>query len=113
MHELSLIANIIDIVREEMPRHNLKKIQRITLRIGEMRQVVPEALHFGFECLSKDTPLEGAELKIENVPLTGFCNQCNKKSAITDWFQACPVCQTGALEIVSGKELEIAEFEGE
>ena len=95
-----------------MPKHNIKKVESISLRIGEMRQVVPEALHFGFECVSKNTPVEGAELIIENVPIRGLCFHCNNEFILKNWLQNCPKCENNSVEIISGKELEIKEFEG-
>ncbi len=112
MHEFSIIENIIEIVLQEMPKHNLKKVETVSLRIGEMRQVVPEAMHFGFECISKNTPLEGAQLNIENVPITGRCSKCGHELQLNSWLENCPQCQHSKIDIISGKELEIAEFEG-
>lgn len=112
MHELSLVENIIEIILAEMLKHNLTKIESISLRIGEMRQVVPDAMHFGFECLSKDTPLEGAKLNIEHIPTKAHCNHCNQDFIVENWLASCPSCHSNDIEIISGKELEIAEFEG-
>ncbi len=112
MHELSLIENIIDIILEEMPKHNLTRIESISLKVGQMRQVVPEALLFGFECLSKDTPLEGAELIMENIAIKGRCDHCEEDIILENWFDPCPGCGAMHLPIVAGKELEIVEFEG-
>jgi len=112
MHELSIIENIVEIILKELPKHNISKVTSISLRIGEMRQIVPEALHFGFECISKNTPAEGAELIIENVPIKGYCHQCTKNFILKNWLQGCPSCFNNSVEIVSGKELEIKEFEG-
>ncbi|MBD3289873.1 hydrogenase maturation nickel metallochaperone HypA [candidate division KSB1 bacterium] len=112
MHELSIIESIIDIILSEMPKHNMKTVDKISLRIGEMRQVVPEALHFGFDCLSANTPLEGAELFIESVPIKGRCKACESEFRLGTLYQECEKCNSTEVEIVSGKELEIAEFEG-
>ena len=112
MHELSIVESIIDIILSEMPKHGIKRVERISLRIGEMRQVVPEALHFGFDCLSANTPLEGAELFIENVPVTGRCKACHSEFRLGNWLQGCTECDSSNVEIITGKELEIAEFEG-
>lgn len=112
MHELSIIENIVEIILTELPKHCIKKVESISLRIGEMRQVVPEALQFGFEFVSKNTPLEGAELIIENVPIKGHCCNCNHKFILKNWLENCPRCQESKIEIISGKELEIKEFEG-
>ena len=72
MHEVSLIQSINEAVMAEMPKHNITKIESITLRIGEMRQVIPDTLIFAFEILSKDTPLEGAKLIVENIPTKSY-----------------------------------------
>jgi len=112
MHELSIVQNIIEIVLAELPKHNLTKVESISLRIGEMRQVVPDALYFGFECLSKNTPLEGAEVKIENIPIKGKCRHCQHEFILENWLESCKKCGENHVEIISGKELEIAEFEG-
>ncbi len=112
MHELSIIENIIEIILAEMPKHNLTRVDSISLKIGEMRQVVPDALHFGFACLSKDTPLEGAELNIKNIPTKGKCKQCGQEFYLKNWLENCSDCNGSDIEIVSGKELKIVEFEG-
>ena len=113
MHEISLIKNIIEIVMAEMPEHNITRIETITLRIGEMRQVVPGALLFGFDILSSGTSLEGAKIIIENVPIAGHCNKCGQNFVIeNEWFSHCPECKKSDYDIISGKELEIVEFEG-
>jgi len=112
MHELSIVANIIDIIETELNKNNLTRVESISLRIGEMRQVVPDALYFGFECLSKDTPLEGAEIKIETIPIKGKCRKCLHEFILENWLENCPTCGENQIEIISGKELEIAEFEG-
>jgi len=112
MHELSIAQGIIDIVLAEMSKHNLTRVERISLKIGELRQVLPVALSFGFECLSKDTPLEGADLVIESIPLKGRCTQCGHETLLKNWFESCSRCQANQMTIIAGKELEIADFEG-
>ena len=112
MHELSIIQSIIDIVLKDISKREVSKVERISLRIGEMRQVVPEALQFSFECLSKNTPVEGARLDIEHVPLRGRCRSCQHEYVLTNWFEGCPECGNTKIDIVAGKELEIVEYEG-
>lgn len=112
MHEISLIESIIEIIIAEMPEHNVTRIESIALRIGEMRQVIPETLHFGFDILSKDTPVEGAKLIIESVPIKGRCRTCGQEFVIENYLNNCPKCEGIDNEIISGKELEIAGFEG-
>ncbi|MCU0645720.1 MAG: hydrogenase maturation nickel metallochaperone HypA [bacterium] len=112
MHELSIVQNIIGIIQSELSKHNITRVKSISLRIGRMRQVVPDALFFAFECLSKDTPLEGAEVKIEDIPIKGRCRNCHHEFILENWQENCASCGENQMDIISGKELEIAEFEG-
>ncbi|MBD3184365.1 hydrogenase maturation nickel metallochaperone HypA [Candidatus Poribacteria bacterium] len=113
MHEVSLADNIIKIIKAEMEKHGIEKVQSITLQAGEMHHVEPEALRFGFKILSQDTPLEGAELIINKVPTKAKCKACGHIFQVNDWMDNCPECEGVEIEIVSGRELEILEFEGE
>jgi len=112
MHELSIVESIIDIVLAEMLKNHISKVESISLKIGEMRQVVPDALYFSFECLRKNTPLADAKLKIENIPIKGRCHQCHHEFILKNWLDNCQNCGANQIEIISGKELEIAELEG-
>jgi len=112
MHEIALVESIINIVLGEIPKYNITKVSSIALKIGAMRLVVPEALRFGFELMSQNTPLEGAEIVIENILTTGRCKNCGHLFPIDDWFDNCPKCEKMDVEIISGKEMEIINFEG-
>lgn len=111
MHELSIAQNIITIIQSELPKYNFSKVQFISLRIGVMRQIVPDALFFAFECLAKDTPLEGAAIKIETIPIKGRCRSCHHEFILDNWQAKCTSCGDNQIEIIGGKELEIVAFE--
>jgi len=112
MHELSIAQSIIDIVAAEMSKNRLSRVEAITLRIGEMTQIMPDALVFGFECLSRQTVLEGAGLIIESVPARGYCTRCAREFEVKDWHFSCPLCGQGTVDIVSGRELDVVSIEG-
>jgi hydrogenase nickel incorporation protein HypA/HybF len=112
MHELSLARDIIEIIRDDQIKMGLTKVDTVTLKIGHMTQVIPERLRFGFECLSEETSLEGAELVIESVPSSGRCMTCGKDFRINHWTFVCPVCSSTDISILSGREFEISEYGG-
>jgi hydrogenase nickel incorporation protein HypA/HybF len=112
LHETAIAENIIDIVTSEMSKHGLTKVQSIKLRIGEMSHVMPDALIFGFDVMSKGTPLEDAKLIIESLATKGLCKKCETEFIIKDMLDVCPKCENPYFEIISGKELEITEFDG-
>ena len=64
MHELSIAQAIVDTAL----RHAAgRKVTVVDVRIGRLRQVVPDSLAFYFEIVARDTDVEGADLRIEHV----------------------------------------------
>jgi hydrogenase nickel incorporation protein HypA/HybF len=113
MHELALAQSILDIVQQEMTRHQASRANVIRLEVGEFTAVVPESLSFCFEVITKGTPLEGVKLEINPVPLTGRCQGCGEEFKIRDYNFACPRCAAREIETIAGKELLIKEIEAE
>jgi hydrogenase nickel incorporation protein HypA/HybF len=111
MHELSIAQNIVNIVLEQMKVHSLSKIENVMLKVGTLRGVSVESLMFCFDVAVKETPMEGAKLVIETVPIRGRCITCNQEFTIEHWLDDCPFCSSHTVEITSGKELEIAGIE--
>jgi hydrogenase nickel incorporation protein HypA/HybF len=79
MHEMSITLSMIDIVTEEMEKRGVERLERLKIRVGELTAVEPQSLLFCFDVCTKDTPLEGAVLDIEEVPLMGTCMDCNEE----------------------------------
>jgi hydrogenase nickel incorporation protein HypA/HybF len=113
MHEMAIAQSIMDIVQQEMARHRVSRVSVIRLVVGEFTAVVPDSLTFCFELITKDTPLEGVKVALEQVPLTGRCKACGKEFAIVEYRFICPACRSGEVETVGGKELFIKEIEAE
>jgi hydrogenase nickel incorporation protein HypA/HybF len=113
MHELSVAQEIIRIVQDEMETHHLTRVNAINVRVGVLSGLNPDALSFGFEASVVDTPLEGARLVIESIPLRGTCRTCGKESDFEDIIIICPHCGSGDVALRQGEELEIASLEGE
>lgn len=111
MHELSLAASIAEIAH----RHARgRKVTRVHVAVGHLRQAVPSALAFGFELVTMGTVLEGAALQVRGVPLGGRCRLCSQEVEPETWPLACPVCSSFELAITGGEELyvEALEIEG-
>jgi len=108
MHELSLASSIADIVR----RHARgRRVTRVEVVVGHLRQAAPSALSFGFELVTMGTPLEGAQLQIRQVPVRGCCRICGEEVEPEAWPLACPVCSSFELAITGGEELYVEALE--
>jgi hydrogenase nickel incorporation protein HypA/HybF len=68
-------------------------------------------LRFCFEIAAKDTPLEGAELKIDEIPVVAHCNDCGFEWTIEEPVFTCKHCTSGSIELLSGRELDIESIE--
>ena len=113
MHEFSIVSNLFSIIEDLITEHDLKKVSKVTLEIGKMRQVVPVAMKMAFDAISEGTPVEGATLEMNFVPITMECRACNHKFQVEENVYLCPQCQSPQLELVEGQELIIKNIEGE
>lgn len=113
MHELRIAREIICMVQAEMTRLNLKKVEKVNMRIGALSGIDSEALSFGFEASVADTSLDGARLVIKQVPIKGRCRACEKESEVLDFIFVCPHCTATDMEIIEGEELDIDSLIGE
>ncbi len=65
MHELSIAEELLQIIIKKASQLGIGKIEQINLKIGEFSGILPDALVFAFEMLSKDTITDGARIEIE------------------------------------------------
>jgi hydrogenase nickel incorporation protein HypA/HybF len=111
MHELSIAQSLLEIIEHEALPYRGARVTTVTLRIGKLSGVMPDALRFGFEALSKGGIAEGASLMIEEVPVMIYCHQCGGKNTTDNPFLLCPRCNGTEVEMIAGRELEIKEME--
>jgi hydrogenase nickel incorporation protein HypA/HybF len=110
MHEMSIAQSLVDLLREEMEKAGARKLRSVRLEIGRMSAIVPDALAFGFEVVTADTDMEGAELIMETVPLRGACRACDAEFEIENYAFECPRCGGNEIDTLSGQELAVREI---
>ena len=108
MHEAALAESILKIAFDTAEKNSAKKITAVGLKLGDMAGVEVEALKLSFNVLTKDTIAQGAELKINRVPISAECNKCGKIFQVPHYNFFCPECD-GVLILKSGREL-LVEF---
>jgi hydrogenase nickel incorporation protein HypA/HybF len=108
MHELSIAEAVADIAL----RHaDGRPVQVVELKIGHLRQVVPSALEFAFELVADGTLLEGAELRMEEVPAEGVCRTCGAATPLPEFPLCCRDCGGFDVEVTRGEELLVDSLE--
>jgi len=119
VHELSVSQAIIDTaIRHAEGR----KVSRVNLRLGALRQVVPDSLSFYFEIVGRDTVCDGAELELELVDALLRCGSCANEwdpaprptldGPLIPMFR-CPECGAAGAETIAGDELQVESIEVE
>jgi hydrogenase nickel incorporation protein HypA/HybF len=108
VHELAIAESVVRIAE----RHaDGRRVTKVYLKVGHLRQVVPSALAFGFELVAQETSVEGAELVLEEVPATGKCRACRSESRLESFPLQCKACGAFDPEIVAGEELYVESLE--
>lgn len=112
MHELSIALSLVELAGAAARRAGAPHVTAVHLRLGVMAGVVREALEFSFPLAAEGTPLAGARLEIEPVPLVITCAPCGRDvSPVGSGSFRCPACGTPSAAIVSGRELELVALE--
>ncbi len=111
MHELGIAQSLLEIVEQEARPYEGARVRRIWLRIGKLSTVVPDALRFAFDAVTRGGMAEGAVLEIEEVPLAIRCRACEEAFVVEDPFMICPQCGAADVEMISGRELDIKSME--
>ncbi|MFL5969828.1 MAG: hydrogenase maturation nickel metallochaperone HypA [Gaiellaceae bacterium] len=108
MHELALAGAIAEIAGDHARG---RRVSAVEVKVGYLRQVVPDALTFAFRLVSADTTLEGAELRLEHVPARVECRACTGESAAVDFPFACAHCGSVDVDVVAGDEFSVEALE--
>ncbi len=118
MHELAVAQAIVAAAERHAEG---RPITIVRVRVGRLRQVVPEYLSFYFEVASAGSLCDGASLEWERVPSRLRCSACG-----AEWDPAppparsgdelvvrfrCPECESPDHRVVSGDELVVESID--
>ena len=110
MHELSLSGAVLNTVVKHAGE---RPVNLVSLRVGRLRQVVPDTLEFYFEFVARGTVCEGARLEQEIVEASLRCEACEREWEIEIPAFRCPTCGGARVTIASGDEFEVESIEVE
>jgi len=110
MHELSIAEALVQQV-QSIALNEHSSVTSITVSIGALSGVDPEALDQAFRIAAEDSPFKGAALVIENVPARVLCHSCRKESSPDFPLFACQDCGSMDFEIISGRDLLLKSME--
>lgn len=113
MYEFSLANSVARTVVKLCQDMGWKKIRRLMVKVGGMRQINPELMSFIFTAMSRGTPAEGAVMSVLMVPVTVYCYVCGRTGTREDTQFLCPYCGSRNVQLLSGLEFNIEVLEVE
>jgi hydrogenase nickel incorporation protein HypA/HybF len=113
LHELAMVRSIYNVIAEKMKEHGVTRVKQVKLIVGELTGVEDSVMKSCFEIYVQETPVEGARLVIERVPIKVRCRICGNEFETKIPFSNCAVCENKSFQIISGKELYIESLEAE
>lgn len=113
MHEVSVVATLVDAIIKELQKYKVTKVNSVTVKIGDLTNLGEEQMSFAYEIVTRGTILEGSEFIVEHEPIELKCKSCGftgPAKVLTDPdfdshsipVLACPECG-GAVDIIKGQ----------
>lgn len=112
MHELSIVASIVDTVNESLTAYPGARVKEVRLRVGALAAVIEDSLQFCYGIATEGTPLAGSVLVVNTLPVVVHCVPCGQDVEIESVQSfRCPRCGELTMDVRQGRELEIESIE--
>jgi len=109
---MGIALEIVEVAKSALPADiESPRVEQINLKVGRLSGVVADYLNFCLEVAVKDTPLEGAVIHIDEIPVVARCRQCSHQWEADNLVSVCPACRSTDLEILSGRELNVVSLD--
>ena len=109
MHEASLVRSLLRQIGELLAEHQGESVTSVRVELGPLSGVEPELVKIAFAELVEESPCRGAELTIEEVPLTACCRACGAETKIEAYRFLCPTCGSSQLRMTGGDEFRLLD----
>lgn len=115
VHEMALMADILQLVRRDAQKRNISVIERIEVVVGELSNVLPDALDLAFDIYKRrgEQMLDpAAELVIVREEARARCTACGKEYVPERLIALCPFCKMPGGTVISGETFRVRSYEG-
>ena len=111
MHELGVTFYVVRDVKKVAEENNVKKIDYVTLEIGEVSGIIHDQL---VDCWNwarkKEAVTEHAKIYIETLKAITYCEDCKGQYRTIDYGKKCPYCHSEHTYLLKGNEFNIKEI---
>ncbi|NLV24908.1 MAG: hydrogenase maturation nickel metallochaperone HypA [Deltaproteobacteria bacterium] len=105
MHEMSLASALMEEIDRISRQNNILRIDEVELRIGVLKQVVPQVMEEAFRAVSLGTLAEGAILRQVEIGARALCEDCGMEFVPAPDDFLCPVCGKFSRNLLEGDEI--------
>ncbi|GKS63685.1 putative hydrogenase nickel incorporation protein HypA [Nitrospira sp.] len=112
MHELHLMAQVVQAVEARLGETGNGRLSAVRLKVSALSHVMTHdqvALQMMFDMVARGTKAEGATLEIIPIPGNAWCPGCKRETAMTGPDDACSSC--GASTVAGSEEPEVVVHE--
>ncbi|MDY6002785.1 MAG: hydrogenase maturation nickel metallochaperone HypA, partial [Bacilli bacterium] len=99
-------------INEIAEENNVKRVNSVTIEIGEVSTVIP---YYFEDCwnwaVKKETVLKDAKLYIEKIEAVTHCENCCKDYPTVAYGKKCPHCGSENTYLLKGNEISIKQIE--
>ena len=110
MHELTLAAQVLDIVEQALGDDSTAHVHTLRLSVPALAGVEVGALRFALDALAPGTALEGARIVIDEPASRARCSACAAEVPLRDRLAPCPACGSGPLRVTGGTAMQVQEL---
>ncbi|WP_071394480.1 hydrogenase maturation nickel metallochaperone HypA/HybF [Bacillus tuaregi] len=116
MHEMALMADILNIVQEDAHSKGIKKLTVVEIIVGELSNAMPDALQMAFAVYKEQNPslfTTSATLLIHIEEALAECVLCHTIYKPGQKLSFCPQCHFPSGKMTAGETFQILSYEGE
>ncbi|MBM4040270.1 MAG: hydrogenase maturation nickel metallochaperone HypA [Planctomycetes bacterium] len=111
MHESARAEAVFRAIQNELAKHEVKRVVKVTLLVGELSGADAEHIIEHVQEYAKGTPLEGAGYVVVDKPVEFECAKCGERYGTDTEARGCPKCGELRNNVVAGHEFAIESIE--
>ena len=111
MHESARAEAVFRTLQNELAKHEVKRVVRVTLVVGELSGADADHIIEHVQEYAKGTPLEGAAYEVVAKPVELECVDCEERYAADTAGRGCPKCGSIRSSVVGGHEFAVESIE--
>jgi hydrogenase nickel incorporation protein HypA/HybF len=108
VHELGLCSSVVEAVER---RAGPREVAKVTVRVGTLLHVHPDAFEQSFAVAAMGTVAENATARLVLLPVRARCTTCAHEWESDELPLCCAACNAVSFELIGGDELVLESIE--